>query len=93
LAKTFLVAGMLAASFAVIAGSATATQTCDPVAALVCTGDAGTDLYAHCDGNWVDVYLFLPYAQVCLGHAGDNHVCIELMYDGINGTCTADVHV
>ncbi|HEV8360323.1 MAG TPA: hypothetical protein VGR28_07720 [Candidatus Thermoplasmatota archaeon] len=90
-AKSYLMAGMLVASFAVIAGSASATQTCDPTL-TICTGNSGSDEFAHCDGMWVDLYLQGPYAQICSGYDGQNHVCVEQSYDNIPETCTLDVH-
>lgn len=88
--KLFLVP-LVGLALIATAGASSATMTCDPLQ-FVCTGDSGTDPYAHCDGTWADVYGILPYAQVCLGSDGTNHVCVEAVYDGVNSTCTIDLH-
>lgn len=67
---------MLVAPLAFIP-TASATQTCDPAAQLVCTGDSGDDEFAGCDGVWADVWTFnLFYAQVCNGYDGTTHVWV-----------------
>ena len=77
---------LLVAPFAMM--PANATMTCDPVATVVCTGDSGTDAYAGCDGNWADVWAQgNAYVQVCLGHAGDNHVWVCPMAGTFSDGC------
>lgn len=86
---------LLGLSLIATAGLGLATQTCDPVGEFVCTGNSGSDLYAHCDGTWADVYgNGEAYAQVCAGNDGTVHVCVEEGYDGNTQTCSiADQHI
>lgn len=92
--KRFLIP-MVGLALIASVGVVGATQTCDPLGEYICTGDSGTDPYAHCDGRWVDVYgAGAAYAQVCAGGGpGPVHVCIEASYDGVPATCTIDQHI
>lgn len=81
--------GLLALAAMGVATPATATMTCDPALALVCTGDSGTDAYASCDGLWADAWaLGFSYAQVCAGYDGVTHVyACPLAGDWMSPSC------